>query len=277
MNSLRLIGITAIALSAINVAVANDEDVHPLMTSGVSIDAGAFLPVRELDLSVNGTFGENEKIDFDRGLKLRNADSVFSGELAWRFRSRWSFLAQYFKSSDSASVTLEEDIEWGDIVFGAGTTVSAGTSFTLTKFFVGRHWDLSGNRHDIGVGGGIHWLSLNSFIEGTIIENGTPIEIRQTARTEGPLPNLGFWYRYSISPRWAFRSRFDVLKANVGRYNGLLLTAALGVNFQAFEHVGLGVSYNYFELDVKVDQSDWRGKVETIYDGAYVYVSAFFD
>ena len=277
MTSLRLVGIASIVMSLINVAVANDEDVHPLMTSGISIDVGAFLPVRELDLSVNGTFGENEEIDFDTGLNLRNSDAVFSGELAWRFRSRWSFLAQYFKSSDSASATLEEDIEWGDIIFGAGTTVSAGTSFTLTKLFVGRHWDLSGNRHDIGVGGGIHWLSLNSFIEGTIIENGIPIEIRQTARTEGPLPNLGVWYRYSISPRWAFRSRFDVLKANVGRYDGLLLNAALGVNFQAFEHVGLGASYNYFELDVKVDQSDWRGKVETIYDGAYIYLSAFFE
>ena len=104
-----------------------------------------------------------------------------------------------------------------------------------------------------------------------------PIEIRSTARTEGPLPNVGVWYRYSISPRWAFRSRFDILKANVGRYDGLMLNGSLGVNFQAFENVGIGASYNYFELDVRVDESDWRGKIETIYDGAYIYVSAFFE
>ena len=277
MNSLRLIVLTVIAVNSIGVAAASDEDVHPLMTSGVSVDVGVFLPVRELDLSVDGTIGQNEEIDFDKRLNLSNADAVISGELAWRFRSRWSFLAQYFKSSDSATATLEEDIEWGDIIFGAGTTVSAGTSFTLTKFFVGKHWDISGNRHDIGVGGGIHWLSLNSFVEGTIIENGIPIEIRTTARTEGPLPNIGVWYRYSISPRWAFRSRFDILKANVGRYDGLMLNGSLGVNFQAFENVGIGASYNYFELDVRVDESDWRGKIETIYDGAYIYLSAFFD
>ena len=277
MNSLRLIVLTVIAVNSIGVAAASDEDVHPLMTSGVSVDVGVFLPVRELDLSVDGTIGQNEEIDFDKRLNLSNADAVISGELAWRFRSRWSFLAQYFKSSDSATATLEEDIEWGDIIFGAGTTVSAGTSFTLTKFFVGKHWDISGNRHDIGVGGGIHWLSLNSFVEGTIIENGIPIEIRTTARTEGPLPNIGVWYRYSISPRWAFRSRFDILKANVGRYDGLMLNGSLGVNFQAFENVGIGASYSYFELDVRVDESDWRGKIETIYDGAYIYLSAFFD
>ena len=277
MIRLRLIGITALAIVSIDVAVADEEDVHPLMTSGVSLDVGIFLPVRELDLSVDGTIGQNEQIDFDKGLNLRNADAVFSGELAWRFRSRWSFLAQYFKSSDTTTATVEEDIEWGDIVIGAGTTVSAGSSFSLTKFFVGRHWDISGNRHDLGVGGGIHWLSIKTFIEGSIIEGGNVIEIRETVRTEGPLPNLGIWYRYSISPRWAFRSRFDVLKANVGRYDGLMLNGAVGVNFQAFENVGIGASYNYFELDVKVDQRDWRGKVETIYDGAYVYVSVFFE
>ena len=276
MNSLRLIGIAVVAVGSIGVAVANGEDVHPLMTSGISVDVGVFLPDRELDLSVDGTIGQNEKIDFDTGFRLRNADSVLSGEMAWRFRSRWSFLAQYFKSSDTRTVTLEEDIEWGDFVFGAGSTASAGSSLTLTKLFVGRHWDISGNRHDLGVGGGLHWLSINTFIEGSIIEDGDLIEIRRTARTEGPLPNVGAWYRYSISPRWAVRSRFDILKAKVGSYDGLMLNGALGVNFQAFEHFGIGVAYNYFELDVRVDESDWRGKIETIYEGAYIYISAFF-
>ena len=277
MNSLRITVITAVAIASIGVAAANEEDVHPLMTSGISIDAGVFLPVRELDLSVDGTIGQNEEIDFDKSLNLRNADAVFSGELAWRFRSRWSFLAQYFKSSNTSTAILEEDIEWGDVVFGAGSTVGAGSSFTLTKLFVGRHWDISGNRHDLGVGGGIHWLSFNAFFKGTIIEDGNPIEVRESVRTEGPLPNVGVWYRYSISPRWAFRSRFDILKASVGRYDGLLLNGALGVNFQAFENVGIGASYNYFELDVRVDQSDWRGKIDTTYAGAYIYLSAFFE
>jgi hypothetical protein len=84
---------------------------------------------------------------------------------------------------------LEEDIEWGDIVFGAGSTVSAGSSLTLTKLFAGRHRDISGKDYDLGVGGGIYWLSMNTFIEGSIIESGIPIETRRTARTEGPLPS----------------------------------------------------------------------------------------
>ena len=87
MSSLRLICITAVAFGSIGVAAADEDGVHPLLTRGVSIDVGIFLPVRELDLSVDGTIGQNERIDFDKSFNLRNTDAVFSGEMAWRFRS----------------------------------------------------------------------------------------------------------------------------------------------------------------------------------------------
>jgi hypothetical protein len=90
------------------------------------------------------------------------------------------------------------------------------------------------------------------------------------------LPNIGAWYKYSISPRWALRTRFDLLSADVGDYDGLLLNVALGVNFQAFEHFGIGVNYNYFELDVSIDKSGWRGNIETTYEGFYVYASFYY-
>ena len=90
------------------------------------------------------------------------------------------------------------------------------------------------------------------------------------------MPNIGFWYDYSISPRWAFRSRFDLLGADVGNYDGVLINLAVGVNYQAFEHVGVGLNYNFFELDVNIDKSKWRGNIETIYEGVYVYASIYF-
>jgi hypothetical protein len=90
------------------------------------------------------------------------------------------------------------------------------------------------------------------------------------------LPNIGAWYKYSISRRWALRARLDLLSANVGNYDGLMLNSAVGVNFKPFEHFGIGLNYNYFKLDVGIDKSDWRGDIETVYDGIYVYVSYYY-
>ena len=252
------------------------DNLHPYLQRGFSLDVGVFYPDRQLDLSVNGTIaGINEEIDFDQGFNLKAADNVFAGEISWRFRGKWSVLGQYFASSGSTGVVLEEDIEWGNVVFGAGSFAAAGSSFSLTRFFFGRQLNTR-ESHDFGIGGGIHWLHIAAFIEGEITVNGTPAGARRSVSVEAPLPNIGAWYRYSISPRWALRSRLDLFGADIGDYDGLLVNVSLGLNYQVFEHVGLGLSYNYFKLDVGVDKSDWRGELETVYDGVYVYASVYY-
>ena len=255
---------------------AESEDVHPYLERGFSLDVGVFYPDRELDLRINGSIaGINDEIDFDKRRQLKSGGDIFATELSWRFRGRWSFVGQFFSSADSRRAVLEEDIEWGNVVFGAGSNAAIGTDFTLTRIFFGRQLDTS-KSHDIGIGGGIHWLSIGAFIEGEILINGMSAAARRSVSAEAPLPNIGAWYKYSISPRWALRTRLDLLSADVGDYDGLLLNVALGVNFQAFEHFGIGLNYNYFELDVSIDKSGWRGNVETTYDGAYVYASFYF-
>ncbi len=269
--------ICLLCFTAPQLAIAEDtEDLHPYLESGFSLDLGVFFPDRHLDLSVNGSVGGiNDEIDFDQSFNLKSADDTFAGELSWQFRGKWSIVGQFFKSSDSTSVMLAEDIEWGDAVFGAGSFATAGTSFSLTRIFFGRQLDTS-RSHDIGIGGGIHWLRIRSFIEGEVLVNGTPAAAKHSVSAEAPLPNIGAWYKYSISPRWALRSRLDLFSADIGDYDGLLVNVSLGVNFQAFEHFGIGLNYNYVELDVGIDKSDWRGDIETIYDGVYVYASFYY-
>jgi len=255
---------------------AESEDLHPYLERGFSLDLGVFFPDRKLDLRVNGSVaGINEEIDFDEGIQLGSTDDTFAAEISWRFRGKWSVVGQYFKSTDSVRLVLEEDIEWGDVVFGAGSNAAAGTKFSLTRIFFGRQLDTS-RSHDFGIGAGLHWLEMGTFIEGEILINGTPTASRRSVSEGAPLPNIGAWYKYSISPRWALRTRLDLLSADVGDYDGLLVNVALGVNFQAFEHFGVGLNYNYFELDVGIDKSGWRGNFETTYDGVYVYASLYY-
>ncbi len=255
---------------------AESEDLHPYLERGFSLDLGVFFPDRELDLRVNGSLvGDNDEIDFDQRRRVKRGDEIFSAEVSWRFRGRWSVVGQYFKSEDSNRAVLGEDIEWGDVVFGAGSNAAVGTNFSLTRIFFGRQLN-TGKSHDVGIGGGLHLFDIGAFIEGTILINGTPSSARRSVSSDALLPNISAWYKYSISPRWALRARFDLLSADVGDYDGLLLNVALGVNFRAFEHVGFGLNYNYFELDVGIDKSDWRGDFETIYDGVYVNASFYY-
>jgi len=115
---------------------------------------------------------------------------------------------------------------------------------------------------------------LGAFIEGTVILGADSTAVcREPVSAAAPLPNIGLWYMYSISPKCAFKSRFDWLSASIGDYSGRLINASLGVNYQMLEHAGVGLSYNLFDLDVGIQKSDWRGSAETRYEGLHAYVS----
>lgn len=271
----RAIVMLAMAMPLTAYAQSSD-DLHPFLERGFWIDVGMFFPDRELNVRVNGSLvGINDPIDFDERFGLEDTDETFAGELAWRYTEKWIFLAQYFKSSGTSQAVLEEDIEWEDVVFQSGTNATAGSEFSLTRFFFG-YTLTSDPRTDAGVGLGFHWLNVGAFMEGTAIVNGQVASTRESVSFDGPLPNLGFWYAYSLTPNLAFRTRFDWLSANIDDYSGQMLNLSAGLNLQVFENFGLGLNYNYFELDGRVKESDWRGQVETIYNGAFVFASIFF-
>lgn len=256
-----------------------DRDLHPWLTENFSVDIGVFFPDREVEIGVDGSLpvvGQQRDIDFSENFGLQKRDDLFALNFGWRFGEKWEFGAQYFESDGQRQAVLEEDVEWGDFVFGEGTGVAAGLDFTLIRTFFGRNF-VSADYHDFGVGIGVHYLEIGAFIEGNATVNGEPAGFRrEAAKAAAPLPNIGAWYVRSLSDRWAFRARMDWLSADVGDYDGTLINAAAGFNYQLFEHVGLGVSYNLFQLDVGVDDDGWRGEVRTSYEGLFVHASAYW-
>jgi hypothetical protein len=256
---------------------ANTSGVHPYLSDKFFVDVGIFWPSRRFSLSVNGSAGEvNDPIEFEEDVRLKKADEVFCAEFGWRFGEKWRLVGQYFASSGNETWLLEEDIEWEDVVFQAGTNAAGGAEFMMLRTFFARDFDV-GERHEFGLGAGTHWLDIGSYIEGTIlIEDGGTAYSRESVRVSGPLPNIGTWYNYSISDRWAFTTRFDFFSADIGKYDGTLTNFSFGVNFQIARNLGLGINYNNFDLDVGIDEDSWRGRVKTRYEGLYANLSFFW-
>jgi len=252
-------------------------DLHPYLTEKFFTDLGVFFPERRIKLSAHGSTGDpNQLIDFNREFGLNESDETFAVDLGWRIGEKWVLLGQYFDSSGTSRWTLDEDIEWKDVVFQEGSNIAAGSDFLVARLFLGRALDTS-DRHEFGLGVGLHWLEISAFMEGTIIVGGGgTASRRESTHSEQLLPNIGAWYKYSITPRWAIRGRLDWLDADVGKYDGELINISVGVNFQIAKHFGLGLNYNDFELDVVIDKADWRGRIFQNYEGLYVYLSAYW-
>ena len=105
------------------------------------------------------------------------------------------------------------------------------------------------------------------FNEGTGIRAGSDVS--------GPMSNFGAWYIHSLSPRWAANVRADWLDVSVDGYDGRIVNAAVGLNYAPSEHFGVGVNYNFFEIDFGIRESDWRGRAVNRFDGFYVFLSGY--
>ncbi len=79
---------------------------------------------------------------------------------------------------------------------------------------------------------------------------------------------------YSPAKRWLINTRVDFMTASIGDYDGTLWNASVGLNFQASRHIGVALAYQYFDVELNVDKSDWTGGVNLRYSGPILSMTA---
>jgi len=272
LTHLAVVTLTAALFSGPVVAQV-EEDRHPFLDDKFNLGLGIFFPKKNVSLRVDGNVPEDE-IDIDERFDLSNYEATPSLHFRWRFGEKWSFWGQYWSTDDTGKAVLDEDLEWEDVIFKEGTFAKVGIEQTIARMFFGRTFH-TGPRHEFGAGVGLHWMEIDASVEGEIIleEGGTGFHTA-SVNSDIPLPNIGAWYMYSWSPKWLFQARLDWLDASIGDYSGSLWNGQVGVHWQTFETLGVGLYLNHFKLDVDVDKSGWHGKVEDTNIGPFLALTA---
>ncbi len=272
VNQLFLIAIFS-ALFSNPVAAQTPDDYHPFMSEKFNLEVGVFIPQIDFTARVDGSHPD-EEIDFDEALNLDDSQSAASINFRWRFGKKWSLWGQGWTTNNTGKAVLEEDVEWEDVVFKEGTFAKGGVDLDVIRVFFGREFDL-GPQHELGIGLGLHWMSLDTFVEGEIIIDDFTTDFhRASVSASFPLPNVGAWYMYSWSPKWMMQVRADWLSATIGDYSGSLWDGQVGINYQPFKNIGFGLYYKAFVLDVDVDRSDWHGRADLNQNGPLLTLTA---
>ena len=256
---------------------AQDFEYHPALSDNFTFVLGAFKSDNSFKISAEGIIddGIEDEIDFGDSVGVDESSTLLNAELRWKFgkKRKWSLWGQYFSNDATGEAVLTEDVEWQDVIFREGTFVGSGVKLAVTRVFIGRSF-VKNQQHDFGAGAGLHNLDLNVFIEGDVKINDESTEFfRGDAEKSQPLPNVGAWYNVSPARKWLIHARVDWISASIGDYDGTLWNTSVGVNYQAFQHVGFDLAYQYFNLNLKVDKTDWRGEVDMTYSGPVLAVN----
>ncbi|MGI9200304.1 MAG: hypothetical protein ACR2QL_04545 [Woeseiaceae bacterium] len=259
-------------------AMAQDnQDAHPMLESKWWVNVGSYLPKRTFKASANATAAGLERdFEFEGTFGLDDKPSVFMAELGWQFGEKWGAAVQYFNSSRKGQRTLDETFEWQDVTYELGATLKGETNIDIMRVFFARQFFDNGPHH-LRVGLGVHWIELGATVAGQATLDDQSTEFRRSSASASlPVPNIGAWYRYSSNDRWLWTARADWLDANIDNYNGGIWNVSGGVNYRIWDHVGIGASYQYFQLSGALKEPNWRGEIKTTFTGPYLYLSGYW-
>lgn len=273
----------AVLFLAFNVLYSQDDgQKNPILTENFVIEAGWFFPSENIDLGVSGSTDLGlegvEDIDFDETLGLSGGKNTFNLHFKWRFSKSnlWSLSGEYFRIATEESVTLEEEIEWEDVVYPVGAEATLGYSLALYRIFFGRVIS-RGQKHELGAGLGIHGLNTKAFAEGAAFIDDQSAGIqRQEESIFIPLPNVGASYTWAPSKRWAIMARVDWFGIKIDNVSGGLWNASPVVTYLFSKVIGVSASYQFINFNADIDQDNWQGGFDLTFGGPSVRVLAHF-
>ena len=254
-----------------------DTHLHPIMSSKWWLTGGWFLADRDLKASAGANFGPLERqIDFEGSAGVEDASNLVAAELGWQFGKEWGLALQHFRSERTGSRALQETLVWQGVTYEADVRLDAKSHMEVTRIFLSRRFRDKG-AHSLRIGAGVHWLDMGVEVAGeATLGDGSTGFTRSVASASLPVPNIGAWYRFSPSRRWIINARVDWLSASIDNFSGGIWNVSAGGAFALTDNVGVGASYQLFELNGDLTEPNWYGYVKTSYSGPYLYLSGYW-
>ncbi|GJM07987.1 MAG: hypothetical protein DHS20C11_02630 [Lysobacteraceae bacterium] len=258
-----LVGCAALVLSG-SVLAQNVYD------SKFGIGGGVFFPSADTSLRVDASNSDiGTGIDLEGDLNFDKDDTVGRLTAFWRPAQKHRIFVDYYAIDRSSRTTLKGDLEIDGEIYPIDTVVNASFDTTVVPIFY-EYSIYQTPRTEVGIGGGVHWLDLEFAI------NATGTTLNEFSSVSGPLPLIGFSVDHMMTDQWMFTGSLQAFSANVGDYDGSIVSAAIGVEYWFNRNFSLGVGYDYFDLDVDLDKQAWTGNVNYGYDGANLRIVARF-
>ena len=274
MKKILALGFITLALSAAASAVMA-QDYHPFLSNNFTVSLGAMRSNNSFKMESDLGDDIGDEIDFGDTLDVSDHSTFFNGQVKWKFGStrKWSVAAQYFSNNAKGSTVLTEDIEWDGLTWREGSFVDSGVKLSVSRLFFGYSL-IKNERNDFGFGAGIHNLKIKAFIEGEILIDDDTTDFQEGDVEESQiLPNIGAWYAFSPAQKWLIHTRVDWIGASIGDYDGHMWNTNIGVSWQAFDHIGFDLTWQYFNLNVNVDSDDWTGGADMSYSGPVIAIT----
>lgn len=241
------------------------------------IAIGTFIVNTDTTLRLDGEAGEQgQDIDWEKNFGEGDAYR-FRLDGYWRFAERHKLRALVFSTSRGGSRTFEEDISWGGETFPASATIDGDFEFSIYELAY-EYAFMRRERYELAASFGVHYTDYEASLGATVSGNGgaTNTRIERGGSIGAPLPVVGLRGTWLLSQTFSIDVSGQFFALTYGDIDGNLQDYRALLTWQPGRWAGLGIGYNHFALDVDVDSSNFRGKMDWTYHGPMIFYSVSF-
>jgi hypothetical protein len=199
-------------------------------------------------------------ISLEDTLGLDEQTGTFFLGAAYRFNRRHSLALSVTELGRSATRILDEEVEWGDYIYRAEGEVATDLETTSVRL-IWRYDFSDSDRLNAGFLAGLSTFDLGLTLSGEArLESDAGDEwvegIVEGASVLAPIPVVGFFLDYALSPRWVLRFDAAVIDLSIGSHEGRVLEAGFNLEYVATPWLGLGVGLGGSDLEYRSDEKD---------------------
>jgi len=215
-------------------------------------------------------------IDFESTLGMDDKDQLPLLLGYYRVAKKHRINFHYFRLDRNGNSINEQAIRFGDITFPANLPLSS--FFNVDVYSLAYSYSLiHDEKKELAFNVGLQFQDIEIGISGNL----GPGLISEETAVFAPLPTFGGTFDYAITDKWIFTSLIGIfaIELDLGddtEFSGEILQFNTGVAYKAFKNVGFALQYNYFRVDVDVNDPDWLGALKYEYRGPVLSVSVFF-
>lgn len=222
----------------------------------------------------SATLGRGTDLSFEDDLGLSSTDQVFRIDAYYRIDRRNRIDVGYFELDRSATETLGRDVQFGDAVIPIFTEVTSEFDTEVLQAAYRYSFWLEDD-FEMGASLGLYTMWLTTGIQGTLLDVGDKFS------GIAPLPVGGLHAAYAIEDNLVLVGSgqiFYIDLQNVGGFDikGELYDIRIGLEYDFWDHLGVGVAYNPFLMDVELKERGLTLSGEYAYQGIFIYLRGFF-
>jgi hypothetical protein len=209
-------------------------------------------------------------IDFHDTLGGDNQTTVFRTDGLYRFNDKHGLGFSWYALRFSGSTVLGQNIEWGGNFVPQGQTVDSELKFDVYK--INYQYSVYHNdKVELGASAGLHVMHVSASI------NSANLMGSQSEAVTAPLPEFGLFADYKFTPRFSVFYNYQWFFINYeDKVRGGLQDFLFGLEYRAFRNVALGVAYNRFALNAKIQKDTTTLYLNTNWNGGMLYGALYF-